>query len=336
MEDTQFRKESNSTHSLGKLPDCSFNHRIKQQEDHSRQSMEVNEDICQQFFKAEAKLGGNRPHQQRWEAYYEPHYSFGAFIHGVSAKGDLAPAHAKYLEQLVDDEKVKDRSQPRKTEEAQKSGIPGDESGKNVDSSIGTVTVSMPSPTLPKIESSSKKTAWEAPGDSILIPRLELLKRIRDGHSGTEDHHPPQEALHVEGSAARWKRQLAEKAREFCKEACDDGDTQSLSTMTSQEKCDEGQQVSTERTVIYRRSILYFMLGFIFPPLWLFGGFYISSYSANRTSACKRIDRKWRRRCRIAFCIFFTLLVVLLVSIFVMKPGVLGWRQSRVDSLQIH
>jgi hypothetical protein len=71
------------------------------------------------------------------------------------------------------------------------------------------------------------------------------------------------------------------------------------------------------------------MLGFLFPPLWLFGAFYFSSYANRQSSASRRIDHIWRRRSRIAFGIFLISLMIILVIIFVLKPEAVGWRKSK-------
>jgi hypothetical protein len=66
----------------------------------------------------------------------------------------------------------------------------------------------------------------------------------------------------------------------------------------------------------------YFWLGFLCPLFWLIGGAYPSRGRTNR------IYLTWRRRNRVAFTVFMTLLVVMLIVGLILKPDFLGVRTS--------
>ncbi|KAI8327658.1 hypothetical protein BC941DRAFT_446576 [Chlamydoabsidia padenii] len=80
-----------------------------------------------------------------------------------------------------------------------------------------------------------------------------------------------------------------------------------------------------------RLSFLYFIFGFVFPPIWIIGALYTPPEKKYQSSKGRRIDLMWKRASRLAFSIFVFALLVLLVAILALNPGALGWRTSRSD-----
>ncbi|KAK4517146.1 AP-3 complex subunit delta [Mucor velutinosus] len=282
--------------------------------------------------------------RQRWDAFFEPQYSFGSFVHGSNQPLDNAQEHTKNLDRLIDDgnhlleTNKSPRSSTRPSYDVSRASTP---------------TAGIMTPSLPCLDSNSAsmdKQIWEPRDEKTLIERLELLKKIRAQPDADPSHAEVNEQDLGEHAAAtttaRWTRQFTEKAKQFCKEAQVDNTSLASSSSSSDISCEKkavGQDVeaaaagATDDTepkkICCRRSFICFMLGFIFPPLWLWGAFYISSYAQRQTSASNRIDHIWRRRSRIAFGIFTVALMIILVVVFVLKPEAVGWRQSKQQPL---
>ncbi|KAI7879588.1 hypothetical protein K492DRAFT_188637 [Lichtheimia hyalospora FSU 10163] len=72
-----------------------------------------------------------------------------------------------------------------------------------------------------------------------------------------------------------------------------------------------------------RRVFLYFILGFIFPPMWIVGAVHVPHQP---TSAA--VDLLWKRRCRNAFFIFSVIALFVVIILLVFQPGSIGWRHS--------
>ncbi|KAI8645327.1 hypothetical protein BD408DRAFT_411747 [Parasitella parasitica] len=284
--------------------------------------------------------------RQRWDAFFEPQYSFGSFVHGSNQPLDNAHEHKKKLDRMIDDgnhlldTSKSPRSSTRPSYELSRSSTP---------------TAGMMTPSLPCLDgnnTSVDKQKWQPRDEKTLIERLELLKKIRaqpDTNLVQKPHeHDLGDHSTTNTATARWKRQLTQKAKKFCKEAQVDStsfvSSCSSSDLSCEKKCaapDEEAATGVEATatdtcnkkICCRRSFVCFMLGFIFPPLWLWGAFYISSYAQRQTSASNRIDHIWRRRSRIAFGIFTVTLMIILVIVFVLKPETVGWRQTKQQPL---
>ncbi|CEP12115.1 hypothetical protein [Parasitella parasitica] len=77
-----------------------------------------------------------------------------------------------------------------------------------------------------------------------------------------------------------------------------------------------------------RPTFLLFAYGFMFPPLWIIGALYNPSSSLQRTTASKKIDRKWKNYSRNACFVFTIIVAVVVVLILVLKPQVVGFRNS--------
>ncbi|CAO3608627.1 unnamed protein product [Mucor hiemalis] len=282
----------------------------------ARNSMDLIEGTSQQFLKTTQDAHTQR---QRWDAFFEPQYSFGAFIHGLNQEEEEEhqKQHRKKIDQLIDDGNLDHTMRsPKMIIERASCDFNGTEASSAV-----------MSPTLPSL--SDKKPAWGPKDEKTLIERLEILKRMRAQTAALDEREkkPKEETSHT----ARWKRHMTAKAKQLCKEATDDTSS-THSSLDPDEKAPE--QVDLEeggpvKKYSCRRSFLCFILGFIFPPFWLFGAFYLSSYANKQTSASRRIDHIWRRRSRIAFGIFTVFLMITLVVIFVLKPGAIGWRLSK-------
>ncbi|KAL9541809.1 hypothetical protein PS6_010133 [Mucor atramentarius] len=273
-----------------------------------------------------------------------PEYSFGSFVHGSNQPLDNAQEHKKNLDRLIDDgnhllETSKSpKSSTRPSYDVSRSSTP---------------TAGIMTPSLPCLDSNNApadKQIWEPRDEKTLIERLELLKKIRaqpdvDSLQANANEQDLGEHDATTTTTARWKRQFTEKAKKFCKEAQVDNSSLVSSSSSSDISCEKkavgqdeeaagGITDATEpKKICCRRSFICFMLGFLFPPLWLWGAFYISSYAQRQTSASNRIDHIWRRRSRIAFGIFTITLMIILVIVFVLKPETVGWRQSKQQPL---
>lgn len=284
--------------------------------------------------------------RQRWDAFFEPQYSFGSFVHGSNQPLDNAQEHEKNLDRLIDDgNHLLDTTKSPKSSTRPSYDV----------SRSSTPTAGIMTPSLPCLDSDNNnnnnasidKQNWGPRDEKTLIERLELLKKIRaqpdvdqlqsnTTEQGLGDHN-------ANTTTARWKRQFTQKAMKFCKEAQVDTKSVVSSCSSSDLSCEKkfaaqdeeaavGATTTTDaenKKISCRRSFICFMLGFLFPPLWLWGAFYISSYAQRQTSASNRIDHIWRRRSRIAFGIFTITLMIILVIVFVLKPETVGWRQSK-------
>ncbi|KAG2211261.1 hypothetical protein INT47_006381 [Mucor saturninus] len=284
----------------------------------TRNSMDLIEGTTQHYQGLNKKTDA-RVQRQRWDAFFEPQYSFGAFIHGLNQQEeeDQFIQHQKKIDRLVDD-----GNQLREMRVAERPSL----DMYSTENSTATMT-----PTLPDMSLTEKEERWGPEDENTLIERLELLKKMRAQATDveTEGEHDREEQ---EAHTARWKRNISEKAKQFCKEAQDD-DESVLSSLDPDEKNgihDDEEAAAAVKTFGCRRSFLCFLLGFLFPPLWLLGAFYFSSQANRQSSASRRIDRIWRRRSRIAFGIFIISLMIVLVVVFVLNPDSIGWRQSKL------
>lgn len=304
-----------------------------EQEHPTRSSMDLIEGTSQHLSKGahhhpeSAAVVDAHTQRQRWDAFFEPQYSFGAFIHGLNQEEEeehQKQQHRKKIDQLIDDGN-ENLDHTLKSPKMIIDRASCDYNGTEASSAIM-------SPTLPSL--SDKKPAWGPKDEKTLIERLEILKKMRAQTAIVDEHQQREKKSKEETShTARWKRHMSEKAKKICKEATDDTSS-THSSLDPDEKAPEVAVVDLEegapvKKYSCRRSFLCFMLGFIFPPFWLFGAFYFSSYANKQTSASRRIDHIWRRRSRIAFGIFTVFLMITLVVIFVLKPGAIGWRLSK-------
>lgn len=234
--------------------------------------------------------------RERWDAFFEPQYSFNAFIHDSNEPIDSHQAHRKNLDRLIDD------------------------GNNNIKSPyLRASTDARPSPKIPELSSNSPAAVRSPQTQARIMDRLALLQQIRSA--------PNDASGQPNGKIARFKQHFSAKARRLKREV--QGDTISPDSTPS---LDLEKTETIEKQRYYSRSFLCFMLGFLFPPFWLLGAFYISSYANKQTSACRRIDHIWRRRSRIAFGIFIIALMIVLVVVFVVKPGSIGWRTSRIPA----
>ncbi|KAI9362772.1 hypothetical protein BD770DRAFT_407851 [Pilaira anomala] len=294
----------------------------------TRSSMDLIEGITQHYPQGLQKPELDAHIQrQRWDAFFDPQYSFGAFVHNLSQEEQEEYEkyhHQRKLDRLIDDGNYHIKSPPLR------------ESSDRI-STITETSTAVVSPTLPNLSSepNNNRACWGPKDENALIERLELLKKMRAqpilaSSKTTTTQDPSEEAG---GHAARWKRHISEKAKQLRKEATDDTSSTHSSMDPDEKQVDEesGAVTTTTTTKKYgcRRSFLCFLFGFLFPPLWLFGAFYCSGYADQQTSASRRIDRVWRRRSRIAFGIFTIILMIILVIVFVLNPQSIGWRQSK-------
>ncbi|GAA5801803.1 hypothetical protein HPULCUR_007257 [Helicostylum pulchrum] len=294
----------------------------------TRNSMDLIEGTTQHYPQGLKKPDTDAHIQrQRWDAFFEPQYSFGAFIHGLNQEEEeeyqkQQQQHQRKIDRLIDDGNYHIESSIKSPKYERQSC---DFNSTNTETSTAAMT-----PTLPNLMESDK--AWGPKDEKTLIDRLELLKKMRAqpiSNTSTNDTDQEQdEASH----AARWKRHISEKAKQLCKEAKDQDGSSSVGSPDPDEKQADEEQGGGGGTVKKygcRRSFLCFVFGFLFPPAWLFGAFYFSGYANQQSSASRRIDRVWRKRSRIAFGIFTISLLIVLVVIFVLNPQSVGWRQSK-------
>jgi hypothetical protein len=248
--------------------------------------MDLIEDTTQHF--VQPRKNDAHIQRKRWDAFFEPQYSFGQFIHGSNQPIDNHHEHRRNLDRLIDD------------------------GNNNIKSPLAKCSMDIPSPVLPGFTTPVTDLNRTSITEAQLDERLKLLKKIRN-----------QEPQRTESTrkVVRWKLQLTEKARQWRKEVKGDDFTPDSSP-------DLEKEMEEEQTRHTSRSLLCFVLGFLFPPFWLLGAFYISSYANKQTSANRRIDHVWRHRNRVAFGIFIILLMIILVIVFVVKPESVGWRRS--------
>lgn len=281
--------------------------------------------------------------RQRWDAFFEPQYSFGAFIHGLNQEEEeehQKQQHRKNIDQLIDDGNEKlDHAAAAAAAALKSPKMMIDRASCDYNNNGTEASSAIMSPTLPSL-SDKKETpaAWGPKDEKTLIERLEILKKMRAQTAIMDEHHQREKKSKEETShTARWKRHMSEKAKKLCKEATTDDTSSTHSSLDPDEKVAVAAGAAAAAVDLEdgvkkyscRRSFLCFMLGFLFPPFWLFGAFYCSSYANKQTSASRRIDHIWRRRSRIAFGIFTVFLMITLVVIFVLKPGAIGWRLSK-------
>ncbi|KAI8330256.1 hypothetical protein EDC96DRAFT_528752 [Choanephora cucurbitarum] len=292
-----------------------------------------------------ASMVDARLQRQRWDAFFEPQYSFNAFNHEdkQSATQD-DEIHKKKVDRLIDEGNIKLEvfKTPRSSSRHSYENSPPHFSASS------TPTAGIMTPTLPCLNTDrtkSDKQIRRLEDEAMLMSRLELLKKIRMqsdsqrqyGQTDTDDipEEPRMNTTQSITIAANWK-QLTEKAKRLHKEAQTDVNSVITSrSSTSSLELDEKQaDIANEKEgnkgcLPYRQSFLCFIFGFLFPPLWLVGAFYVSPYAKRQPSADRRMNRVWRRRSRIALCIFSVVLLILLVVFFVVKPDFVGWRRSK-------
>ncbi|KAI9279831.1 hypothetical protein BY458DRAFT_532007 [Sporodiniella umbellata] len=251
----------------------------------SRQSMDLIEGTSYHFQQANSA----HAQRQRWDAFFDPQYTFTAFIHQLDKRDDdcLKREHQKNVDHLVDTSSF---------------GINSINSSKRQSCDV---ILSNPSSLLPSPKETKPVLTWTEQDQDKLIHRLEILKDIRASMQ-TEENVNSKDIL------GRWKQSIAMKAQKLCQEACvtnDDGESKSF--IASVYGADEEKQVQqVEEAEVKkgikncRRSFLLFVFGFVFPPLWLFGSIYFASYENNQTAANRRLD------------------------IFVTNPSSIGFRHS--------
>lgn len=287
----------------------------------TRSSMDLIEGITQHYPQGLQKPELDAHIQrQRWDAFFDPQYSFGAFIHDLSQEEQQEYEkyhHQRKLDRLIDDGNYHIESNLKSSQR---------ESSDRISTLTETSTAAI-SPTLPNLlpDPNNNRTCWGPKDENALIERLELLKKMRAQPILASSTSPQEE----EEAGARWKRHISEKAKQLRKEASDDTSSTHSSMDPDEKQVDQESGAVTPRKYGCRRSFLCFLFGFLFPPLWLLGAFYCSAYADQQTSASRRIDRVWRRRSRVAFGIFTIMLMIILVIVFVLNPQSIGWRQSK-------
>ncbi|KAI9481402.1 MAG: hypothetical protein EXX96DRAFT_566577 [Benjaminiella poitrasii] len=293
--------------------------------------------------------------KQRWDAFFEPQYSFGSFIHGSTEPLGNGDEHKKNVDRLIDDgNRMLDYTKSPRP--ALGDARPSIGHGSGTSTMLGTVSSGIMTPKIPFLVKDASQQARVPLDEERLRERLELLKMIRmepgglDAVDTVDDSDPSPEGaaeklteIIIYNPALGWKEQLVKKARQWRKEveeeeenisvnssklsSLDPDDVEKKTRMGEEEQ--EQQPVKNKSWLGYRSSFLYFLFGFVFPPIWLLGAFYMSSHANRQTSASRRIDRLWSRRSRIAFCVFAASILSILIVLFLLNPKSIGWRFSR-------
>lgn len=279
----------------------------------SRQSMDLIEGTSQHFQQTRLAVDAHTQ-RLRWDAFFEPQYTFASFIHELSKRDDdhLKREHQKNVDRLVDTSSF------------------GDTSLSFSQRPSSDIIMSNPSSYMASPKAENSTLTWTEQDEDTLIRRLEILKQIR-----ASMHNEDQEK---QGDlVGRWKRLLTTKAHELCQEAgvANDDAASKSSTMSVYDE-EGGKEINPAEEEVEvkkgirncRRSFLLFLFGFIFPPLWLLGSIYFASYEKNQTSANRRLDSKWRHRSRVCFGVFAISLLIVLVTVFVIDPSSVGYRHS--------
>lgn len=292
----------------------------------SRDSMDLIEGASQMLPQnAKHTESDARQQRQRWDAFFEPHYSFGSFVHGSKKDDSIFDDHQKHLDRLVDEGCRIDR---KKSPRPDAPTLPGSvatsvrisQDGSQIMSNAGSIA---PTPTLPNLEyreDGTDRKNWSQLDEKSLIQRLELLKKIRTQGLDLEERQES-DVMSLSSQTARWKKQ--KKSIQKLKDLPIDDDDRSSSSDPDL-KPEMGEE-EVKKIPGHSRPFLYFLLGFIFPPFWFLGAFYTPSHS----STTRRSDRIWKRRSRIAFALFLVILMVFLIVALVLKPDTVGMRQSR-------
>lgn len=277
----------------------------------SRKSMDLIEDTSQHFGPNKLTIDAHAQ-RQRWDAFFEPHYTFMAFIHELNLKDDedLIRGHQKNVDRLVDTDSFGQTSPQR----------------QSCDFALSNPNSLMASPKIEKQDISRTEQ-----DQNVLIQRLEILKRIRAAK--TTEKQDGQSNL-----VGRWRQQLTRKAYKLRQEVqaiTEDSESKASTPTVEEDTHDDGvekpeikEEEPKKKIINCRRSFLFFLLGFLFPPLWLIGSIYIASYDKKQTSANRRIDKKWRHRSRVILGAFLILLLVTSVTVFVINPASVGWRHG--------
>ncbi|KAG1470849.1 hypothetical protein G6F56_002451 [Rhizopus delemar] len=279
----------------------------------SRQSMDLIEGTSQHFQQTHMPVNAHAQ-RRRWDAFFDPQYTFTAFIHQLDKRDDnyLKREHQKNVDHLVDTNSF------------------GINSICSSQRQSGDVIMSNPSSHLASPKEIDPRLTWTEQDKQRLIHRLEILKEIRGSVLTGEQENK------ADTIVGRWKQCISMKAHRLCQEAgVVNDDVESKASTTSVFGGDEEKELHSEEEVEVkkgikncRRSFLLFLFGFIFPPLWLLGGIYFASYEKNQTSANRRLDSKWRRRSRVSFGVFIIALLIVCVTVFVINPSSVGFRHS--------
>jgi hypothetical protein len=105
-----------------------------------------------------------------------------------------------------------------------------------------------------------------------------------------------------------------------------------LKTDTTTKKPEQFHETHHHRRRHNRISFLYFVFGFMFPPLWIIGALYVPRYSIHQTAASIDADKKWKRYCRNASLILLISVISAAILIFIIKPSFIGYRSSHKES----
>ncbi|KAI8885603.1 hypothetical protein K501DRAFT_331781 [Backusella circina FSU 941] len=97
-------------------------------------------------------------------------------------------------------------------------------------------------------------------------------------------------------------------------------------------KPEQFHETNLRRRPRNRISFLFFVFGFMLPPLWIIGALYVPRYSLHRTAASIEIDKKWKKYCRNAFLIFLVSVISAAILLFIIKPSFIGYRSSHKEN----
>ncbi|KAI9244938.1 hypothetical protein BY458DRAFT_447528 [Sporodiniella umbellata] len=76
-----------------------------------------------------------------------------------------------------------------------------------------------------------------------------------------------------------------------------------------------------------QKPLLYFILGFLFPPVWILGFTFVPKFYLGQTEASRASEKRLKRYSRNAFIIFVCLSVVIAIILIILKPQSIGFRK---------
>lgn len=80
------------------------------------------------------------------------------------------------------------------------------------------------------------------------------------------------------------------------------------------------------------QSFIYFLLGFLFPPIWIFWPYFMKRQYKKRNRSMTSTDFKWKTRSRFAFYFFLIFSLFLFILSLVLFPQFLGYRNTSSSS----
>ncbi|KAI8365981.1 uncharacterized protein BYT42DRAFT_148827 [Radiomyces spectabilis] len=294
--------------SFANIRDAALNHSLSQLFDPSVASFSL-------------RSGGSEATLSRWEAWFEPDYSFGSFEKGHTGyRGHHRKQRRKRQHMLA----------AYSSSSSIVHGIPGQ--SQDATSSFSSLP---PPPTLPELnEEIFYNTALSVDRYRELA---ELMQNQKDASAGDRAVDPMDSESTLATSS--WRSRVKAKLDRLRREANRDASICSSETSNSiyvgstshLEKQVDGTHPHSKKPWVARSSFLLFVLGFMFPPCWILGALYIGPSQRSLSPSGRQADLMWRRRSRIVLAIFLLLTSLVLILLMAFKPEAIGWRQIDRD-----